>query len=85
MQKRRNIPATAFTRKPFGVVTSIGKVVSSSTLDKYSLKQSEQLEEKGFQGIDGLVRPLYNPEYLARHLEANAYHNRCIQTRGRRF
>ena len=81
MQKRRNIPATAFTRKPFGVVTSIGKVVSSSTLDKYSLKQSEQLEEKGFQGIDGLVRPLYNPEYLARHLEANAYHNRCIQTK----
>lgn len=72
------------------VVLSDGQVVSGTYLDQYAIKAtdgdaaSNQLPpdrfDKTYSG-DGLVRPLYNLEALARLLEMNTYHWRATVTK----
>lgn len=77
------------TTKPFAYVTSQKKVVLDKTLEEYALKedtsegQSRALREDKFDySIDGIKRPLYNPNSLIKLLELNTYHARCISQRG---
>lgn len=70
------------TRRPFGYVTKSGAFVTADVLDMFSIKQtSQRIKTAEFKGLRGLVTPLFNPESLARHLEANTYHARCVRTK----
>ena len=65
-----------------GVATKSGAFVPANILDSFVGKQeSQQIRQEDFQGIDGLVEPLYDPPSLARHMEANTYHARAVRTK----
>lgn len=74
-------------RKPFGVVTKQGRVVSQAVLDQYMIAGgSKQIPPDRFTSVYGemgLVQPLYNPEALAKVMEINTYHYRCCKTKAR--
>lgn len=74
-------------RKPFGVVTKQGRVVSQAVLDQYTIAGgSKQIPPDRFTSVYGemgLVQPLYNPEALAKVMEINTYHYRCCKTKAR--
>lgn len=76
------------TRRPFAVVTSVGKTVRTSTLEGYATKeaesrrQTEQFTKTDF-GSTGLVAPPFDPEQLTQLLELNTYHYRACKTKAR--
>ncbi len=65
-----------------GIATKSGAFVSGDVLERFAGKQeSQQIRQQDFQGIDGLVEPLYDPTSLSRHMEANTYHARAVKTK----
>ncbi len=75
------------SKKPFGFVTSKGRLVGDDILNKYTTKEaSQQLKADAFQsayGPEKLVVPLYNPLQLTNLLEMNTYHMRCCKIKAR--
>jgi len=75
--------------RPFGVVTQTGKFIGSDVLNQYATKSDEQsrkIETDVFEkdyGTQGLLKPIYNPDVLARALELNTYHYRACRTKAR--
>jgi len=76
-------------RTPFCIVTKDGRTVKSDILESYAIKEGEitrQIKADQFAGEysnSGLMPPLYNPEILAKVLEMNTYHYRCVYTKAR--
>lgn len=64
-----------------GVVTKGGEFVPKPIMDRFAGKSSEQITKEEFRGLEGLVEPHYDPDSLARHMEANTYHARCVRTK----
>ncbi len=72
--------------KPFMYITKSGKAIRSEILEQYAIKgKSKQIpsDQFGSSYTQGLIRPLYNPEALARVLEMNTYHYRACKTKAR--
>ncbi len=71
--------------KPFGIVTKRGKFAGGDVLSQYATKGSRQVGQDAFNKTygKGLVKPLYNPDTLARALEMNTYHYRCCRVKAR--
>lgn len=65
-----------------GFVTKSGAFVAEDILARHAIKSnSEQIDNETFKSIHGLVEPLYDPNSLARHMEANTYHARAVRTK----
>ena len=65
-----------------GIATKSGAFVPGDIFERFAGKQtSQQLRQEDFQGIEGLVEPLYNPANLALHMESNTYHARAVKTK----
>lgn len=79
---RRSGSSSSSGRQFLGVATKSGALVSGDILDQFTSKQSQQIKKHdAFGGISGLVEPLYNPDSLAQHMEANTYHARAVRTK----
>ena len=78
------------SRRPFAYVSKAGNVTRADVLDKYAVKESQQIKDAmhGFvdpekAGKHSLLEPLYNPNALTRLLEINTYHMRACRTKAR--
>lgn len=72
--------------KPFGIVTKGGSFVSNDILRQYAVKAEPRKLRDAFNpdyGAEPLIKPLYNPEQLAKLLEINTYHYRAVKTKAR--
>jgi PBSX family phage portal protein len=75
------------SREPFAITTDRGQVVLEHVLSAYTTKESEQSralppDRFGSEYKEhGLVEPIYNPDALARLLEINTWHSRCVYTK----
>ncbi|KKL46655.1 hypothetical protein LCGC14_2343380, partial [marine sediment metagenome] len=65
-----------------GLATKSGAFVPADIFEQFAGKQSQQLAQtQDFQGLQGIVEPLYDPANLAQHMEANTYHARAVKTK----
>jgi PBSX family phage portal protein len=73
------------SREPIFIATKSGKVVHRDALSAFATKSdSRAMPDDRFIAsytVDRLVEPLYNPEALARLLEVNTWHSRCVHTK----
>jgi len=72
-------------KQPFAFLLSNGRIVHKSALDGYAMKEgSHAIPPDRFAaqyGTMSIVEPIYNPEALARLLEINTFHARCVYTK----
>ncbi len=75
------------SRQPFAITTDRGSVVLQTIVESYATKEGESSralppDRFGSEYKEhGLVEPLYNPDALARLLEINTWHYRCVYTK----
>jgi len=74
--------------KPFAIATKNkageSHVVRYEVLSRYATKEAHSVPPDRFEnvyGTAGVVQPLYNLEALARILEVNTWHDRCVKVK----